>query len=172
VLLREREHYLYQKGKWHTYSYFYCISDFNNVHDIFCFQSKVLLCLEFLVVCSHPQTPLARNGSALKNYAKACFIFGWEIVLELKTTTLMKHLGGLALLGLCWVATQDHVHGGFNRACGGFHLRVHLWMATQEQRDYYVFHALVCFQCSLRHYGLCLDHIRLWGSTCLQDIGW
>ena len=45
------------QGKWHTYSYFYCISDFNNVHDIFCFQSKVMLCLEFLVVCSHPNTP-------------------------------------------------------------------------------------------------------------------
>ena len=56
--------------------------------------------------------------------------------------------------------------------CGGSHLRVHLWMATQEQRDYYVFHALLCFQCSLRQYGLCLDHIRLWGPTCCIDIWW
>jgi hypothetical protein len=51
----------------------------------------------------------------------------------------MKHLGGMELLALCWVATQGHIPGGFNLVCGGFHLRLHLWSTTQIQRDYNVF---------------------------------
>ena len=40
---------------------------------IFWFQSNVMLCLEFLVVCSHPlQTPLTRMVTTLENDANAC----------------------------------------------------------------------------------------------------
>jgi hypothetical protein len=62
----------------------------------------------------------------------------------------MKHLGGNGIAWFMlsgypgphtWLSTPD--------LCGGFHLGVHLWMATQEQRDYHVFLALVNFQCNL-----------------------
>jgi hypothetical protein len=62
----------------------------------------------------------------------------------------MKHLGGNGIAwfmlsgypGLhTWLSTQD--------LCGCHRLGVHLWTATQEQRDYHVFLALVSFQCSL-----------------------
>jgi hypothetical protein len=52
----------------------------------------------------------------------------------------MKHLGGIGIAWFMlsgyprphnWLSTQE--------LCGGYHLGVHLLMATQEQRDYYVF---------------------------------
>jgi len=84
-----------------------------------------------------------------ENDANAYFTFSWEVVLKLKTTTLMKHLGGI---GFAWFMLSGYSGPHtwwFSHGCGGYHLRVHLWLATQETRDYHVFHALVSFQCSL-----------------------
>jgi hypothetical protein len=75
----------------------------------------------------------------LQNYygndAMPCF------ELELKFNfNPMKHLGGIGIAwfmlsgypGLhTWLSTQD--------LCGCHRLGVHLWMATQGQRDYHVF---------------------------------
>jgi hypothetical protein len=53
----------------------------------------------------------------------------------------MKHLGGIGIAWFMlsgypgphtWLSTQD--------LFGGFHLGLHLWVATQEQGGYYVFH--------------------------------
>jgi hypothetical protein len=52
----------------------------------------------------------------------------------------MKQLGGIGIAWFMlsgylgphtWLSTQD--------LCGGYHLGVHFWTATQEQRYYYVF---------------------------------
>jgi hypothetical protein len=47
--------------------------------------------------------------------------------------------------------------------CSGFHLGVHLWTVTQEQRDYHDFLALVNFQCSLMTIRALSWLIKSWG---------
>ena len=71
----------------------------------------------------------------------------------------MKHLGGIGCLVYVEWLLMAFIHGGYPCMRGLFTMRVHLWMATQEQRDSYVFRVLVGFQCSLRQYGLCLDQL-------------
>jgi hypothetical protein len=73
----------------------------------------------------------------VKNDANACF-FRLMIIFEKNLNfNPMKHLGGNGIAWFMlsgypgphtWLSTQD--------LCGGFHLGVHLWTATQEQRDY------------------------------------
>ena len=92
-----------------------CISAFQLVCMIGILFSKYMLCLEHLVVCSHPKPLLGKSFSHTWLLPNAAFSFWlWIFFLKLwKLTTLMKHLGGMVwLVVYSWVATQGHVHLG------------------------------------------------------------
>jgi hypothetical protein len=82
----------------------------------------------------------------MKKWCHALFWSGMKIELQPNETPGWKwhclvYIEWLPRATHTWLSTQD--------LCGCFHLGVHLWMATQEQRDYHVFLALVSFQCNV-----------------------
>jgi len=123
------------QGKWHTYSHYFtiCISVFYSVHDS-CFQSKVMLCLEFLVVCSHPKHPLL--GWLLLWKMMPMLVHFWlRSCFGVKNYNLNETPGWiwLCLVYVEWLL-RTACMVDLTIVCGGCHLRVHLWMATQETK--------------------------------------
>ena len=95
-----------------------------------------MLCLAYPVVCSHPETLLGNFSFTCYYHQMPLLHFELCCLLEILKINNLNETPGW--IGLAWIMLSGYSEPCSwlsNHGCGGCHLRVHLWIASQEQRD-------------------------------------